>query len=187
MFVYFLSATCSSPLYSVRIIKESPWQEFDDIDRCCSGFLITNTNTTTCLENGEWELDTLQILNCDYEGQSKFWVCSEYHRGAHMSVNMATDMICDCFDAHALWLGMIILILTPRLLLSLRAYLGFINSLNHHSILVCPLPWPCIMEFQSVDVAASIQLFLSPCWPKLITLWLILDRLISLLVLNLQG
>ena len=27
---------------------------------CCSGFLITKTNTATCLENGEWELETSQ-------------------------------------------------------------------------------------------------------------------------------
>ena len=69
MFV-FISAKCRNPLYvlqisdSVRIIKESPRQVFNDTDTCCSsGFLITRTNTTTCLENGEWELDTSQI-NC---------------------------------------------------------------------------------------------------------------------------
>ena len=27
---------------------------------CCSGFLLARTNTTTCLENGEWELETSQ-------------------------------------------------------------------------------------------------------------------------------
>ena len=41
---------------------ESPHQEFDDSDTyCSSGFLIIKANTTTCLVNGEWELDTSQI------------------------------------------------------------------------------------------------------------------------------
>ena len=71
MFVYFLSATCSSPSYvlqlsnSVRVIRESPQQEFDS-DRCCSGFLITGTNATIGLENGEWELNTSE-MNYDCE------------------------------------------------------------------------------------------------------------------------
>ena len=73
VFVFFFSAICSRPLYvlqisdSVRVIKGTPRQEFDDADTCCSGFLITSANTTTCLENGEWELDTSQ-MNCDCEG-----------------------------------------------------------------------------------------------------------------------
>ena len=67
--IYFLSATCISPPYvlqlhnSVKVTKETTQQEFTDTDRCCSGLLITSANTTTCLENGEWELDTSQ--NCE--------------------------------------------------------------------------------------------------------------------------
>ena len=66
MFV-FLLATCSNPLYvlqindSIATVKESPKSEFDETtDVCCSGFLIARTNTTTCLDNGEWELETTQ-------------------------------------------------------------------------------------------------------------------------------
>ena len=66
MFVYIIPATCSNPLYvlqinhSIATMKESPKSEFDETDVCCFGFLIATTNTTTCLENGEWELETTQ-------------------------------------------------------------------------------------------------------------------------------
>ena len=66
----FLPATCSNPLYvleindSIATVKESPKLEFDATNVCCSGFLITRTNTTTCLENGEWELETT-LENCE--------------------------------------------------------------------------------------------------------------------------
>ena len=57
---------CNNPLYVLHINdsrKES--QKFDAIlsDVCCSGFLIARTNTMTCLENGEWELETSQMKN----------------------------------------------------------------------------------------------------------------------------
>ena len=62
-----ISATCSNPLYvlqindSIRTIKESPNSNLIDTHVCCSGLLITIVNTTTCLENGEWELETSQM------------------------------------------------------------------------------------------------------------------------------
>ena len=65
MFV-FISATCSNPLYvlwinhSLATVKESPKSQLDVTGMCCSGFLITRVNTTTCLENGEWQLETAQ-------------------------------------------------------------------------------------------------------------------------------
>ena len=63
MFV-FISATCSNPLHvlwinhSLATVKESPKSQLDVTGMCCSGFLITQVNTTTCLEDGEWELET---------------------------------------------------------------------------------------------------------------------------------
>ena len=64
--IVFIPAVCNNPLYVLHINdsrKESP--KFDAIlsDVCCSGFLIARTNTTTCLENGEWELETSQMKN----------------------------------------------------------------------------------------------------------------------------
>ena len=64
MFV-FISATCSNPLYVLQI-KNSPvgsvnWSsrsEWNMTSVCYSGFLITKPNMTTCLENGEWEMET---------------------------------------------------------------------------------------------------------------------------------
>ena len=54
----------NNPLYVLHIndsTKESS-KEVDANNMCCSGFLIarTNLNTTVCLENGEWELETSQ-------------------------------------------------------------------------------------------------------------------------------
>ena len=69
MFI-FTSATCSSPLYvlqikdpqSVSIVSDGSLRsELNKTPVCCSGFLITKPNTTTCLENGEWELETSQM------------------------------------------------------------------------------------------------------------------------------
>ena len=66
MFV-FPSATCNNPLYILQIndslatAKESPILEFDMTGVCCSGFLIARANTTICLENGEWELETSHL------------------------------------------------------------------------------------------------------------------------------
>ena len=43
-------------------MKESP--KVDAIwsnNMCCSGFLIATTNTTACLDNGEWELEMSQM------------------------------------------------------------------------------------------------------------------------------
>ena len=60
MFV-FIPAMCNNPLYVLHIngsMRDSP--KFD-ARMCCSGFLIARTNTTTCLENGEWELETSKM------------------------------------------------------------------------------------------------------------------------------
>ena len=73
MFFYFmLVATCSSPLYVLQLsrsvrtvnIRDS---EFDATRMCCSGLLITIADTTTCVENGEWELEATQ-MNSKNEG-----------------------------------------------------------------------------------------------------------------------
>ena len=45
-------------------IRES---EVDATSMCCSGLLITRADTTTYVENGEWELDTTQ-MNLKNEG-----------------------------------------------------------------------------------------------------------------------
>ena len=71
MFV-FLSATCSNPLYVLQInhslatVKESPKPEFGMMPICCPGFLINGIDTITCLENGEWELETAQKSDGQY-------------------------------------------------------------------------------------------------------------------------
>ena len=36
-----------------------------DTHVCCSGFVITKMNTTMCLQNGEWELETTQMNSKD--------------------------------------------------------------------------------------------------------------------------
>ena len=65
MFV-FIPAACNNPLYVLQInnplatVKESSKSQVDVTGMCCSGFLITRVNTTTCLEDGEWELETTQ-------------------------------------------------------------------------------------------------------------------------------
>ena len=68
----FVPATCSSPLYvlqlndSVRTVDiRDP--EFNATCMCCSGLLITKGDVTTCVENGEWELETSQ-MNSKTEG-----------------------------------------------------------------------------------------------------------------------
>ena len=68
MFV-FISAKCSNPLYvlqisdSVRVVKESPRQEFDDTDTCCSSqFLIIRAYIYYNLL-GEWRMGTGHIPN----------------------------------------------------------------------------------------------------------------------------
>ena len=70
MFVFIL-AMCNNPLYVLHIngsMRDSP--KFD-ARMCCSGFLIARTNTTTCLENGEWELEISKIKSegglCKYQ------------------------------------------------------------------------------------------------------------------------
>ena len=62
----FVSAMCGSPPYvlqlsdSVRTVDiREP--EFDATRICCSWLLITRDDATTCVENGEWELETAQM------------------------------------------------------------------------------------------------------------------------------
>ena len=72
MFVIFISAIarCGSPPYVLQLsdsvrtveIRESG---FDDSCMCCSGLLITRGDATTCVQNGEWKLET----NLRNEGQ----------------------------------------------------------------------------------------------------------------------
>ena len=70
----FHAATCNNPLYllqlsdSVRTVDIREL-EFDATRRCCSGLLITRADhdTTTCVENGEWELEAT-LMNLKNEG-----------------------------------------------------------------------------------------------------------------------
>ena len=71
MFI-FIPATCGSPPHvlqlndSVRTVEiRDP--EFDATRTCCSGLLISRGDATTCVENGEWELETSQ-MNSKTEG-----------------------------------------------------------------------------------------------------------------------
>ena len=62
MIVCFIPATCNDPLYVLRILNDSMRDPpTSDTNMCCSGFLIAGTNTLTCLENGEWELETSKM------------------------------------------------------------------------------------------------------------------------------
>ena len=53
------SSVCNDPLYVLHILSDSTKEPTKE-NTCCSGFLIARTNATTCLENGEWELETSQ-------------------------------------------------------------------------------------------------------------------------------
>jgi hypothetical protein len=64
--VCFIPAViCDDPLYVLHIINDSTKEStrVDANNMCCSGFLIARTNTATCLENGEWELESFQTQN----------------------------------------------------------------------------------------------------------------------------
>ena len=64
MIVCFIPATCNDPLYVLHILKFNDSMRdppTSDTNMCCSGFLIAETNTRTCLENGEWELETSKM------------------------------------------------------------------------------------------------------------------------------
>ena len=50
----------NNPLYVLHLNNSMKESTKIDVNVCCSGFLITRTNTTTCLENGEWELEISQ-------------------------------------------------------------------------------------------------------------------------------
>ena len=59
--ICFISAVvCNDPLYVLHINKTMKESTKVDANVCCSGFLIARNNTTTCLENGEWGLETSQ-------------------------------------------------------------------------------------------------------------------------------
>ena len=45
---------------------------------CCSGFFIARTNTTTCLENGEWELETSQAQTEGDLLEYQYYYCINY-------------------------------------------------------------------------------------------------------------
>ena len=55
-----VTSVCSDPLYVLHIPVNDSMKESTKENMCCSGFLIARTSTTTCLENGEWELETSQ-------------------------------------------------------------------------------------------------------------------------------
>jgi hypothetical protein len=58
------AAICDDPLYILHINDTTKQSTMVDTNSmCCSGFLIARTNTVTCLENGEWELETSQTQN----------------------------------------------------------------------------------------------------------------------------
>ena len=49
-------------LYVLHILSDSMRDlSITDTSMCCSGFLVAGTNERTCLENGEWELETSRI------------------------------------------------------------------------------------------------------------------------------
>ena len=70
-----IPAMCNNPLYVLHIsdfTRVPPKLDAIQSTVCCSGFLIARTNTTICLENGEWELEISQmkseggLLRCQY-------------------------------------------------------------------------------------------------------------------------
>ena len=56
-------AIFDDPLYVLHIILSDFMRDLPtpDTNMCYSGFLIAGTNERTCLENGEWELETSRI------------------------------------------------------------------------------------------------------------------------------
>ena len=62
MMVCFIPAMCDDPLYVLHILSDSVRDlPTADTNTCCSGFLLARTNERTCLENGEWELETSRM------------------------------------------------------------------------------------------------------------------------------
>ena len=61
MIVCFIPAMCDEPLYVLHILSDSMKDSPTSTNMCCSGFLIAGTNIRTCLENGEWELETSKM------------------------------------------------------------------------------------------------------------------------------
>ena len=64
---------CDDPLYVLHILSDSVRDlPTAGTNECCSGFLLAGTNERTCLENGEWELETSKMkfeggsLKCQY-------------------------------------------------------------------------------------------------------------------------
>ena len=69
MMVCFIPAMCDDPLYVLHILSDSVRDlPTADTNECCSGFLLTGTNERTCLENGDWELETSKMKS---EGGSR--------------------------------------------------------------------------------------------------------------------
>ena len=62
MMVCFIPAMWDDPLYVLHILSDSVRDlPTADTNTCCSGFLLARTNERTCLENGEWELETSRM------------------------------------------------------------------------------------------------------------------------------
>ena len=60
-FIPAVTVVCDNNPFYVLHINDSMKESTEvDANTCCSGFLIARTNTTACLENGEWELETSQ-------------------------------------------------------------------------------------------------------------------------------
>ena len=61
-----ISAMCSNPFYVLHILSDYMRDPpTSDTKMCCSEFLIAGTNVRTCLENGEWELETFTMKSED--------------------------------------------------------------------------------------------------------------------------
>ena len=62
MMVCFIPVMCDDPLHVLHILSYSVRDlPTADTNECCSGFLLAGTNERTCLESGEWELETSRM------------------------------------------------------------------------------------------------------------------------------
>ena len=67
-YVLHISASCTYPLLKQDIVQVGDYREpllnsTILIFSCPLGLVLTGPNTTTCMENGEWEPD-LSLVNC---------------------------------------------------------------------------------------------------------------------------
>ena len=79
---------CDDPLYVLHILSDSARDPpISDMNLCCAGgFLIAETNTRTCLKNGEWELKTSQ-MTC--EGGLHKMNINIYYTSVHVKLLVA--------------------------------------------------------------------------------------------------